>query len=163
MPALLRKFTAGVVFAALATVVGVVVATPAQAASHYGCSYPNLCLKTGTYSGGTTIWYGSASGYRNLPEGDQNRADSVINTKNDDSIWLLDTGTSPDSYICIPADTYVNLGNYSNTLRGPNETWANDADTVMIWPDSDNGMCRNPQGVDTNRVQQGAVPNGWRP
>lgn len=163
MPALLRKFTAGVVFAALATVVGVVVATPAQATSHYGCSYPNLCLKNGTYSGGDTIWSGWSPGYRNLPAGDQNKADSVINTKNDDSIWLLDTGTSPDSYICIPANTYVNLGNYSLTLRGPNETWLNNADTVMIWPESDNGMCRNPRGEDTNRVQQGAVRNGWRP
>jgi hypothetical protein len=156
MPVRLRTVISGLVLAALATVVGVFVTTPAQAASHYGCSYPNICLKNGSYNGGTKIWQAWSSGYHILPSGDQNVADSVINTKNDDSIWLLDTGTSPDRYLCIPADTYVNLGSFAHPTRGG--TWAGDVDVVQIWPGSDDGKCSG-----TNQVRQGSVRDGWRP
>ncbi|MFD4327448.1 hypothetical protein ACFWQC_22615 [Nocardioides sp. NPDC058538] len=156
MPRRFRTVISGLVLAALTAVVGVFIATPAQAASHYGCSYPNVCLNNGSYNGGTKIWQAWTPAYLILPEGDRNVADSVINTKNDDSVWLLDTGVSPDRYLCIPADTYVNLGSYAHPARPG--TWAGDVDAVVIFPSSDNGLC---SGSDD--VRGGSVPDGWRP
>ncbi|MEW2635522.1 hypothetical protein AB0903_28765 [Streptomyces sp. NPDC048389] len=130
-------------------------ASPASAASMHGCSYPRVCLYAGTYSGGSLIGWFRDTYYQNLPTAIRNEPDSVVNTRNDDSVWLIDTGASPDAYICIPKNRAVNLGNYNH----PNgTTWANDVDTIKIWGDPDNGLCSG-----ANAVRQGRIPDGWRP
>lgn len=138
-----------------AATVAAVVGLPAGSASAapYGdCPYPYVCLYEGAFNGGHLIARYGDPYYQNLHPWQQNRADSVVNTRNDDSVWLLDTGSSPDRYICIPANSQVNLGAY--TLR-PGDTWANDVDTIRIW--LDNGTCSG-----TREVRGGAVPDGWR-
>jgi hypothetical protein len=147
-----KKLVAGLVSLAAGAGVAIAVAPPAQASSMYGCSYPKVCLKDGSYQSGTVFWGGVDTVYQHLPPSGQNRADSVVNTRNDDSVWLIDTGSSPDRYICIPRNTAVNLGDY--TLSGTN-TWANDVDTVRIW--SDDGTCSG-----TYNVVTGTRPDGWR-
>ena len=121
-------------------------ASPAAAASMHDCSYPRVCLYDSSYQNGTIFsWY---QDYGRQPIiGGKNRVDAVVNTRNDDSVWLIDVDTSPDRYICIPRDTAVNLGNYAH----PNgTTWANDADEIRIW--NDDGRCSG-----TYQVQQGTV------
>ncbi|UIX34789.1 hypothetical protein [Streptomyces sp. GQFP] len=131
-------------------------ASPAAAASMHGCSYPRVCVYGGSYSNGSIIGWFQDIGYQNMPSSIQNDPDAVANTRND-SVWLLDTGASPDAYICIPANTAVNLGNYAHPVSARG-TWANDVDTIVIWGTSDDGKCSG-----TNQVQQGRVENGWRP
>ncbi|MFI1352742.1 hypothetical protein ACH4TV_04025 [Streptomyces sp. NPDC020898] len=131
-------------------------ASPAAAASMHGCSAPQMCLYEGSYANGSIIGRFQSVGYQNLPPSIQNEADAVANTRND-SVWLLDTGPSPDAYLCIPADTAVNLGTYAHPVSARG-TWANDVDTIVIWGASDDGKCSG-----TDQVQQGRVPNGWRP
>jgi hypothetical protein len=147
-----KKIIAGLVSVAAGVSVAIAAAPAANAGSMLGCAYPKVCLKDGAYDTGTVFWGGIDTVYQNLPVSGQNRADSVVNTRNDDSVWLLDTGSSPDRYICIPANKAVNLGSY--TLSGSN-TWANDVDTVRIW--SDDGKCSG-----SNQVTTGTVPDGWR-
>lgn len=147
-----KKLVAGLVSLAAGASVAIAVAPPAQASSMYGCAYPKVCLKDGSYQSGTVFWGGVDTVYQNLPSSGQNRADSVVNTRNDDSVWLIDTGSSPDRYICIPRNTAVNLGDY--TLSGSN-SWANDVDTIRIW--SDDGTCSG-----TYNVVTGTRPDGWR-
>jgi len=132
----------------------VVTATPAQAGSYRDCSYPYVCLYSGSYSSGSKLVQYQDALYQNLASNRQNQADSVVNTRNDDSVWLLDTGASPDRYLCIPANGRVNLGDYAHPNGG---TWANDVDTIRIWGDPDNGRCNN-----TTSPSQGSVPDGWR-
>lgn len=120
-----------------------------------GCSYPRVCLYDGSYQNGSVFGWFQDTYYQNIPAGGQNRADAVVNTRNDDSVWLLDTGPSPDAYICIPRNTAVNLGNYAHPKGG---TWANDVDTIKIWGDPDDGRCSG-----TLQVRQGRVTDGWRP
>ncbi|MGW1713579.1 hypothetical protein [Streptomyces sp. NPDC002156] len=131
-------------------------ASPAAAVSMHGCSYPRVCLYDGSYQSGTIFsWYQDTS-YQAIIGGG-NRVDAVVNTRNDDSVWLIDQGPSPDAYICIPANTAVNLGSYDHPVSARG-TWANDADAIKIWGDPDNGLCSG-----TNRVQQGRIADGWRP
>ncbi|MFI6209892.1 hypothetical protein ACIBAI_26510 [Streptomyces sp. NPDC051041] len=130
-------------------------ASPAQAASMYGCSYPYVCLYNGSYSAGSIWGRYQDPGYQSMPTAYRNITDAVVNTRNDDSVWLLDTGPSPDRYICIPRNTAVNLGNYTHPSGG---TWANNVDVINIWQPSDNGLCNG-----TTQVQQGSKPDGWRP
>ncbi|MFE3516358.1 hypothetical protein [Streptomyces sp. NPDC059166] len=137
-------FAMGVAAAALP-----LAATPAQAASMHGCSYPNVCLLQGSYTTGTIWGRYKDAGVQSMPVAYRNVTDSVINTRNDDSVWLIDSGANPDRYICIPRKTAVNLGNYAHPNGG---TWANDVDVIKIWPASDNGLCSG-----TTQVQQGKV------
>ncbi|MYQ78985.1 MULTISPECIES: hypothetical protein [unclassified Streptomyces] len=130
-------------------------ASPATAASAHGCSYPYVCLFNGSYQSGTIWGRYKVPGYQSMPKAHWNTTDAVVNTLNDDSVWLLDTGPSPDRYICIPRNTSVNLGDYAHPNGG---TWANDVDVINIWPPSDNGLCSG-----TTQVRQGSVPDGWRP
>lgn len=130
-------------------------APSASADSMHGCSYPRVCLYDGSYQNGSIFsWYQDTTYQRIIGGG--NRVDAVVNTRNDDSVWLIDDwGDLRDAYLCIPADTAVNLGDYAH----PNgTTWANDAEAIKIWGDPDNGKCSN-----TDDVQQGTVPDGWRP
>lgn len=134
---------------------------PAQAASKHNCNWPNVCLYDGTYTNKNPFVSIKTTAYHNLyynknaALSHQNRADSVVNSLNDDSVWLLDTGPSPDRYLCIPANTAVNLGDYAHPSGG---TWANKVDTIKIWGDPDNGKCSG-----TTQVKQGSVRDGWRP
>ncbi|MEU3985296.1 hypothetical protein AB0F77_35420 [Streptomyces sp. NPDC026672] len=150
-----RKLAATLLTAALAATLTPLTASPASAASMHGCSYPRVCLYDGAYSGGSPFGWFQDTYYQNIPSGGQNRADAVVNTRNDDSVWLLDTGASPDAYICIPRNTAVNLGDYAHPGGG---TWANDVDTIKIWGDPDTGTCSG-----TFQVRQGRVADGWRP
>lgn len=113
-----------------------------------------MCLYDGSYqNGGIFSWYQDTS-YQSIIGGG-NRADAVVNTRNDDSVWLIDQGASPDAYIRIPRNTAVNLGDYAHPNGG---TWANDADAIKIWGDPDDGKCGG-----TWQVQQGRIKDGWRP
>ncbi|WP_328905439.1 hypothetical protein OG230_22115 [Streptomyces sp. NBC_00234] len=147
-----RKLAATLLTSAgLASTLAPLTASPASASSMYGCSYPRVCVYNGSYSSGTLIGWFQDNGYQNMPVSIQNDPDAVANTRNDDSVWLIDTGAAPDRYICIPANTAVNLGNYAH----PNgTTWANDVDTINIF--SDDGKCSG-----TTHVQQGIVPVNW--
>ena len=148
----MRKiFGAAISGAVVVTALGVL-AIPAQASSMWGCNYPRVCLYDGSYNGGRFFASYQDTYYQNIPSSGQNRADAAVNTRNDDSVWLLDTGASPDAYICIPRNTAVNLGDYAHPNGG---TWANDVDTVRVW--SDDGRCSG-----TFQVQQGRVSDGWR-
>ncbi|MFI2431325.1 hypothetical protein [Streptomyces sp. NPDC018693] len=150
-----RKLAATLLTVGLAAGSTMLTAPAASAVSMHGCSYPNVCLYDGSYQSGSIFFRFQGTAYQNLPVSGQNRADAVVNTRNDDSVWLLDTGPSPDAYICIPRNTAVNLGNYAHPRGG---TWANHVDTVKIWGDPDTGTCSG-----TLQVQQGRVPDGWRP
>ncbi len=127
----------------------VAVAAPASAAWGDDCPYPYVCLYTDP--GTTKIAQYKDYGYQNLQTSDQNIADAVKNTRKDDSVWLMDTGRSPDRYICIPANSRLILGDV-NISGTDGNSWANDVDTIVIW--NDNGKCGQ---------QQGTVPDGWRP
>jgi hypothetical protein len=126
-------------------------ANTAMAVSYRNCAHPYVCLYNGTFNTGTKSAQYRDALYQNHTTARQNAADSVVNTRNDDSVWLIDTGSSPDRYICIPANARVNLGDY--TLSG-NNSWANDVDTIRIW--TDNGRCGGTTGVT-----QGSVPDFW--
>lgn len=149
---LTKKLTATLLTSAgLASALVPLAASSASAASQYGCSYPRVCVYSGSYADGSIIGWFQDNGYQNMPLSIQNEPDAVVNTRNDDSVWLIDTGATPDRYICIPAKTAANLGKYDH----PNgTTWANDVDTINIF--NDNGLCSG-----TNRVQQGTVPANW--
>ncbi|MET9557402.1 hypothetical protein [Streptomyces sp. NPDC006645] len=151
-----RKLAAPLLAVGLAATLTPLTASPAAADSAYGCSYPRVCLYSGSYSSGSIIGWFQDTYYQNLPTSIRNLPDAVVNTRNDDSVWLLDTGYAPaDAYICIPKNKAVNLGSYDH----PNgTTWANDVDTILIWPEPDNGLCSG-----STDVRQGTVPNGWRP
>ncbi|WP_093796956.1 hypothetical protein [Streptomyces sp. Wb2n-11] len=139
--------------AGLAAALTPLTASPVAAASMHGCSYPRVCVYDGSYSSGTLIGWFQDTYYQNMPAEIRNKPDAVVNTRNDDSVWLIDTGATPDRYICIPANTAVNLGNYAH----PNgTTWANDVDTIKIFGDPDDGKCSG-----TNQVRQGTVPANW--
>ncbi|MCF2126754.1 hypothetical protein L1I79_09905 [Strepomyces sp. STD 3.1] len=150
-----RKLAATLLTAGLAATSGLLTAPSASASSMYDCSYPRVCLYDGAYSARNVFGYFQDTYYQNIPDGGRNRADAVVNTRNDDSVWLLDTGASPDAYICIPRNTAVNLGDYAHPGGG---TWANDVDTIKIWGDPDDGKCSG-----TFQVRQGRVKDGWRP
>ncbi|MFD5337457.1 hypothetical protein [Streptomyces hawaiiensis] len=151
-----RKLAATLVTTGLAAALTPLTASSASAASMHGCSYPRVCVYEGSYSGGSVIGWFQDTYYQNMPTAIQNDPDAVVNTRNDDSVWLLDTRPSPDAYICIPKNTAVNLGNYDHPTN--DTTWANDVDTIKIWGDPDTGTCSG-----TLKVQQGRVPDGWRP
>lgn len=139
-----RKLAATLLTAGLAATLTPLTASPASAVSMYACSHPHVCLYDGAYQNTDMFsWFGDT--YYQATIGD--RADSVVNTRNDDSVWLIDEDETPDRYICIPRNTAVNLGNYAHPNGG---TWANDVDAVKIW--SDNGKCSG-----TYQVQQGTV------
>ncbi|WP_432104023.1 hypothetical protein [Streptomyces sp. bgisy091] len=149
----LTKKLAATLFASagLASALVPLTASSASAVSKYGCSYPRVCVYGGSYSGGSIIGWFQDNGYQNMPLSIQNKPDAVVNTRNDDSVWLIDTGANPDRYICIPANTAANLGDYAH----PNKTtWANDVDTINIF--NDDGRCSG-----TNQVRQGTVPANW--
>jgi hypothetical protein len=149
-----RKLSATLLTAGLAATLTPLTAPPAAASSMHGCSYPRVCLYDGSYQNGSTFsWYQDTS-YQAIIGGG-NRVDAVVNTRNDDSVWLIDQGASPDAYLCIPRNTAVNLGNYAHPNGG---TWANDADAIKIWGDPDDGKCSG-----TWQVQQGRINDGWRP
>lgn len=133
----------GFTFSALAAT-----APPADAGSMWGCAWPYVCLYSGSYSSGFIMWSHSGTAYTNMPSSTQNQADAVVNTRNDDAVWLLDTGPSPDAYICVEANTAYNLGDFAHPTSG---TWANDVDTIDIRPEA---------GCS---VRQGRLPDGWRP
>ncbi|MDX3067380.1 hypothetical protein [Streptomyces clavifer] len=150
----IRLGAAALAVAPLAAGAVTVSASPAAAVSMHGCAYPRVCLYDGSYQNGSIFsWYQDTTYQSIIGGGD--RVDAVVNTRNDDSVWLIDRKASPDAYICIPRNTAVNLGNYAH----PNgTTWANDADAIKIWGDPDNGKCSG-----TYQVQQGRVADGWRP
>lgn len=146
-----RKLAATLLTAGLAATSTALTAPSASAVSMHGCSYPRVCLYDGSYQNGSIFsWFQDPYYQRTIG----NRADAVANTRNDDSVWLIDDrGDLRDAYICIPRNTAVNLGDYAH----PNgTTWANDVDAVKIW--SDDGTCS-----DTFQVRQGTLPDGWRP
>lgn len=152
-----RKLSATLLTAGLAATLTPLTASPASADSMHGCTYPRVCLYDGSYQNGSIFSSYQDTTYQPiLPSpGGGNRADAVVNTRNDDSVWLIDQGASPDAYICIPRNTAVNLGNYAHPNGG---TWANDADAIKIWGDPDDGKCSG-----TYQVQQGRIKDGWRP
>ncbi|WP_230687271.1 peptidase inhibitor family I36 protein [Catellatospora vulcania] len=150
----MRRYLAALAAALVAMTASTLVATPAQATAYRDCPYPYVCLYTGTYSSGTKLAQYQDAVYQNMATNLRNQADSVVNTRNDDSVWLLDTLPSPDRYLCIPRNTRVNLGDYTNPDGG---TWANDVDTIRIWGDPDDGKCGG-----SYTVKQGTVPDGWR-
>ncbi|MFJ8664715.1 hypothetical protein [Streptomyces sp. NPDC093600] len=151
-----RKLAATLLASAgLAATLTPLTASPASAAGMHGCSYPRVCVYSGSYSSGSIIGWFQDTYYQNMPPAIQNDPDAVVNTRDDDSVWLIDTGASPDAYICIPKNRAVNLGSY----RHPGGTsWANRVDTIKIWGDPDNGLCSG-----ANDVRQGRIPDGWRP
>ncbi|MFC4472484.1 hypothetical protein ACFPH6_49885 [Streptomyces xiangluensis] len=125
-------------------------ASPASAASMHGCSYPRVCLYDHSYQNGNIFSSYQQYGTQAIIGGG-NRVDALVNTRNDDAVWLIDRtpGTAPDWYICIPQNTAVNLGDYAH----PNgTTWANDADDISIRYE---GTCDDRGGAATYRVQQG--------
>ncbi|MFJ8881833.1 hypothetical protein ACIRJR_00285 [Streptomyces sp. NPDC102402] len=149
-----RKLAATLLTAGLAATSTGLAAPSASASSMHGCSYPRVCLYDGSYANGSIFSWYQETKYQAIIGGG-NRVDAVVNTLNDDSVWLIDQGASPDAYICIPRNTAANLGNYAHPNGG---TWANDADAVKIWGDPDNGKCSG-----TYQVQQGRIADGWRP
>ncbi|MDQ0932291.1 hypothetical protein [Streptomyces turgidiscabies] len=150
-----RKLSATLLTAGLAATLTPLTVSPASAASMHGCTYPRVCLYDGSYQNGRIYSSYQDTSYQPiLPvPGGGNRADAVVNTRNDDSVWLIDQGASPDAYICIPRNTAVNLGDYAHPNGG---TWANDADAIKIW--GDDGKCSG-----TFQVRQGRIKDGWRP
>jgi hypothetical protein len=148
------KLAATLLTAGLAATSTALTAPSASADTMHDCSYPRVCLYDGSYQSGSIFsWYQDTT-YQSIIGGG-NRVDAVVNTRNDDSVWLIDQGASPDAYICIPRNTAVNLGNYAHPNGG---TWANDADAIKIWGDPDDGKCSG-----TYQVQQGRIADGWRP
>ncbi|WLW53823.1 hypothetical protein [Streptomyces sp. YU58] len=150
-----RKTAATLFTVGLAATAIPLTASSASADSMHGCSYPRVCLYDGSYQNGSIFsWYQDTTYQRIIGGG--NRVDAVVNTRNDDSVWLIDDrGDLRDAYICIPRDTAVNLGDYAH----PNgTTWANDADAIKIWGDPDDGTCSG-----DFQVRQGTLPDGWRP
>jgi hypothetical protein len=118
----------------LLTAAGVIVpVSGAHASTMHGCEWPRVCLYDGSYQTGSIFWRAQETIWQRTPT---NRADGVVNSRNDDSVWLIDRTPSPDEYICIPRNTAVNLGNYVHSGHG---TWANDIDAMKIW--SDDGTC----------------------
>jgi hypothetical protein len=106
----------------------------ARASSMHGCAWPGVCLYNGSYQTGTRFWRAVETIWQTTPT---NQADAVVNSRNDDSVWLIDRTPSPDHYICIPANTAVNLGDFTHSGYG---TWANDIDAMKIWGNYD-GTC----------------------
>lgn len=141
----------GAVTVGLSTVVAT---APAQAASMYDCSWPNVCLYDGAYQKKNDFISVSRS-YTELAKNDRNRADAVVNSLNDDSVWLITNPGWPNlskknpRYLCVPANTHVNLGTYAHPSGG---TWANKVDAIKIWGDPDDGKCSG-----ANQVVQGEV------
>jgi hypothetical protein len=126
----------------------IVPATTAQAVSMHGCVWPQVCLYDGSYQTGSIFWRAQQTIWQTTPT---NRTDAVVNTRNDDSVWLIDRTPSPDHYICIPRNTAVNLGDFSHGSYG---TWANDIDAMKIWGDPDTGTCSG-----TYNVRVGTTPD----
>ena len=79
-----KKLMVITVIAGMASAVAV--ATPASATSYKTCAYPYVCLYNGTYLRGTKIAQYKDTGYQNLQTSDQNIPDSVVNTRNNDSV-----------------------------------------------------------------------------
>lgn len=126
----------GFMLAGVLIVAGLVVpAGSAPAATMHGCNWPGVCLYDGSYQNGSRFWRAVETIWQTTPT---NRADAVVNSRNDDSVWLIDRTPSPDEYICIPANTAVNLGDFAHRGYG---TWANDIDAMKIWGDPDRGTC----------------------
>ncbi|MCD7440052.1 hypothetical protein K4B79_17695 [Streptomyces lincolnensis] len=147
-----RKTAATLFTVGLAATAIPLTAPSASASSMHGCSYPRVCVYDDAYSGGNPYgWYQDTT-YQSILGGG-NRVVAVVNTRNDDSVWLIDQGASPDAYICIPANTPANLGNYTHP---GGDSWAFEADAIKIW--SDDGKCSG-----TNQVRQGRINDGWRP
>ncbi|MFH8464392.1 hypothetical protein [Streptomyces sp. NPDC017991] len=140
--------------AALATGAVTMSASPASAVSMHGCSYPRVCLYDGSYQNGSIASYYQDTYYQ-ATLGGRDTADAAVNTRNDDSVWLIDRDMSPDAYLCVPRNTAINLGDYAHPNGG---TWANDVDAIKIWGDPDTGTCSG-----TTQVRQGRIPDGWRP
>ncbi|KUM89473.1 MULTISPECIES: peptidase inhibitor family I36 protein [Streptomyces] len=122
-------------------------AAPAQASPYRDCPYPYVCLYNGAYYNGSKLVQYKDTYPQSLPDGRKDKADSVVNTRNDDAVWLIDTRSSGSRYLCVPANTRVNLGDYALSGKG---TWANDVDAVRIW--NDDGLCSG-----TTHVTQGIV------
>ncbi|MEU7660814.1 hypothetical protein [Streptomyces lincolnensis] len=147
-----RKMAATLLTAGLAATSTMLTAPSASADSMHGCSYPRVCVYDDAYSGGNP--YGWYQDYTYQPIlGGGNRVVAVVNTRNDDSVWLIDQGASPDAYICIPRDTPVNLGSHKHP---GGDSWAFEADAIKIW--NDNGTCSG-----DFKVSQGRIKDGWRP
>ncbi|MET7940692.1 peptidase inhibitor family I36 protein [Streptomyces sp. NPDC005302] len=132
---------------ATASVAALTLTAPAQASTYRDCAYPHVCLYNGAYYNGSKLVQYRDTYAQNLPSNRKDKADSVVNTRNDDSVWLIDTRSSGSRYLCIPANTQVNLGDYALSGRG---TWANDVDAIHIW--NDNGLCSG-----TRHVTQGVI------
>lgn len=150
----MKKRVLAAVAAATVGLSSAVAIAPAQAASMYDCSWPNVCLYDGAYQKRNDFISVSKS-YTKLTKNDGNRADAVVNSLNDDSVWLITEPGWPNllkknpRYLCIPANTAVNLGTYAHPSGG---TWANKVDAIKIWGDPDNGKCSG-----TTQVKQGEV------
>ncbi|MGH8575086.1 MAG: hypothetical protein ACREX8_21330 [Gammaproteobacteria bacterium] len=135
----MMKLRAVVLAGALGLATVILPATTAQAATMHGCAWPYVCLYDGSYQTGSIFWRAQQTVSQTTPT---NRADAVVNSRNDDSVWLIDRTPSPDHYICIPANTAVNLGSFDHPGYG---TWANDIDAMKIW--SDDGKCNGGYAV----------------
>lgn len=133
---------------AVAALLATTLAAPAQASPYRDCPYPYVCLYNGAFWNGSKLVQYKDAYYQVFANDRKDRADSVVNTRNDDSVLLIDTRGRYDShYLCIPANTQVNLGDYALSGRG---TWANDVDAINIR--NDNGLCGG-----TRHVTQGIV------
>ncbi|MGX1881247.1 peptidase inhibitor family I36 protein [Streptomyces sp. NPDC055287] len=132
---------------ATATALVTTLSTPTQASPYRDCRYPYVCLYNGAYYNGSKLVQYRDAYYQTLPNNRKDKADSAVNTRNDDSVWLIDTRSRNSRYLCIPANTQVNLGDYALNGKG---TWANDVDAIRIW--NDNGLCSG-----TRHVTQGII------
>jgi hypothetical protein len=149
------KLTRLGVAAAFGIISTVVAAQPAAADSQHGCAYPRVCLYDGRYQDGGSYYGARDYGFQYLPESGKNRADAAVNTRNDDSVWLIDTERSSkyDYFLCLPANKAQNLGDIYVTGAG-SDTWANDVTAIHIW--NDDGRCAG-SAAD---VYQGTVAKG---
>ncbi|WP_238431932.1 peptidase inhibitor family I36 protein [Streptomyces cavernae] len=143
-----KELASSLALLATAAALAASLSTPAQASSYRDCSYPYVCLYNGAYDSGSKLVQYKDTYLQTLSNDRKDKADSVVNTRNDDSVWLIDTRSQSNSrYLCIPANTQVNLGDYALSGKG---TWANDVDAIRIW--SDNGLCSG-----TPHVTQGII------
>ncbi|MGW4196673.1 peptidase inhibitor family I36 protein [Streptomyces sp. NPDC005004] len=146
----MRKFLAPLAAALLAGAALTTFASPAQARPYRDCPYPYVCLYEGAFWNGAKLVQYRDTYQQSLPANRRDRADSVVNTRNDDSVLLIDSRGSDSRYLCVPANTRVNLGDYALSGWRKN-TWANDVDAIRIR--DDNGLCDGTRHVTQGKLR----------
>ncbi|GGU98365.1 hypothetical protein GCM10010495_06460 [Kitasatospora herbaricolor] len=117
MRSLFKKASSIAAVAASMASLSIAGASTAHADSQYGCQYPYVCI----YAGGTVN--GSIIGmYRDVTSGYQNTSRTnvaVLNTRNDDTVWLRYVSGGTTYYTCLePATSIYNGASIYATLTG---------------------------------------------